>query len=165
MLFRSLCFFSQMILEFLSPLYWKCFFDLFNIWFNSLVFLLEFMILMSSLYEKTSLTDWYQYSFIAVVFCILLCAIKYVMEDDHIKKNIVTETDAIRYLRILFRSYLSSSTKSKRILLSALMAHNEICPRNGCNCQSLIEFGIRNINKCEKLQSTTLRFMQFLFEQ
>ena len=46
----GLCFLSQMILGFLSPLYWKCFFFLFNMWFNSFVFLLEFMILIISLY-------------------------------------------------------------------------------------------------------------------
>ena len=146
----GILFLLETILHFFSPLYWKYFYDFFNLWFSLFGFILECMIFLDSLDYSIRIVNYYQYSIIAGIYCAILCAIKYTIQRDQIVRTVTSEKNAICYLRMLFRTYLNNSSKNKKILLSALLAHEEGCVNSNCSCKSLIEFGIRNINNLKK---------------
>ena len=81
-------FFGQIILRFLSPLYWKRSFDLFALGFDIFIFIIACMILIDSFYDGYSLFDNYQYSGMVPIFCIILFFIKCNLYSDRMPQII-----------------------------------------------------------------------------
>jgi len=127
----------QIILRFMTPLYYDPIIDLIELSFDCCLFLFEGIIITVLVFEFIEIKNCYQYSILIPILAIMFCAIKYFATERKIPTSTNSEDDAIVCLRAIIRISMNRHT-GFRALLSSLILHRNNCARASCECRTLI---------------------------